>query len=86
MTWDISDSEAIISVNPKPLEEVVHQKHTPNYNNCVEYAKHPRGEELRAMSDQMDRHPEFLDWVEADLHPKPVLDMGAHGMSVESIL
>lgn len=64
----------------------MHQKHTPYYNNSIEYAKHSTGEELKAMSDQLDRHPEFLDWVEADLHPEPVLDMGAHGMSVESIL
>jgi hypothetical protein len=38
------------------------------------------------MSDQLDRHPELLTKVEADLHTKPLLELGAHGMSIESIL
>ena len=39
------------------------------------YSEHEIGKELKAISDYLDDHPEFLDWVEVDLHVKEVFDV-----------
>ena len=50
------------------------------------YSEHEIGKELKAISDYLDDHPEFLDWVELDLHVKEVFDVGRHGLSSETVL
>ena len=50
------------------------------------FADHTIGRELQTISDWLDAHPEVLDWVEADLCPKPVQAVGRKGISVESVL
>ena len=50
------------------------------------YSEHEIGKELKAISDYLDDHPEFLDWVEVDLHVKEVFDVGRHGLSSETVL
>ena len=50
------------------------------------FADHQISQELQAMSEWLDAHPEVLDWVEADLRPVPVKDCGRKGLPVESVL
>lgn len=50
------------------------------------FADHQIGQELQAISDWLDSHPEILDWVEADLQHLPVTDCGRKGLPVESVL
>ena len=66
------------------------QKHTPQGSlfepNPVD---HPFAEDMERASTFLDDHPEFADWghwVEGDLAPAGVSDMGRHGLTCESVL
>ena len=48
------------------------------------HADHEIGQELLAISNWPDIHPEVLDWVKANLQPLPVADCGRKGLPVES--
>lgn len=50
------------------------------------FAEHAIGQELKALSEWLDRHIEALDWVEKDIQRKGVKDTGRSGMSIEAIL
>lgn len=50
------------------------------------YADHETGKELKAISQFLDEHPEFSDWVEQDLHTKDVFDTGRQGLTSETVL
>ncbi len=50
------------------------------------YAEHEIGRELQAMSTWLDRHPELLDWVSADLRTRPVEATGRKGLTLDSVL
>ena len=50
------------------------------------YSDHEIGKELKAISEFLDAHPEFLDWVELDLHVEEVCDTGRHGLTSETVL
>ena len=45
------------------------------------YSDHEIGKELKFISGYLDNHPEFLDWVELDLHVDEIYDTGRHGLS-----
>jgi IS5 family transposase len=49
------------------------------------FSDHSIGRELKAISDRLERHPEFLDWVLEDLQPTQVDPTGRRGMTVETI-
>ena len=50
------------------------------------YSDHEIGKELKFISGYLDNHPEFLDWVELDLHVDEIYDTGRHGLSSETVL
>jgi len=50
------------------------------------FVGHEIGQELKAISEWLDRHVEALDWVEKDIQRKGVKDTGRNGMSIEAIL
>ncbi len=62
------------------------KKHTVQNSIFHFYADHEIGQELQAISNWLDVHPEVLDWVEADLQPLTVTDCGRQGLPVESVL
>ena len=47
---------------------------------------HPFAEDMERMSAFLDEHPEFADWVAADLSREGVSDVGRHGLTHESAL
>lgn len=62
------------------------EKHTVQKSLFHFFADHEIGQELQAISDWLDYHPEVLDWVAADLQPLPVASCGRQGLPVESVL
>ncbi len=50
------------------------------------YSDHEIGKELKAISEFLDVHPEFVDWVELDLRKKEAVDTGRQGLSSETVL
>lgn len=62
------------------------EKHTVQNSLFHFFADHKIGQELQAISDWLDRHPEVLDWVAVDLQPFSVADCGRQGLPVESVL
>lgn len=50
------------------------------------FSKHEIGQELKAVSDWLDKHLEVLDWVSADVQRAQLKPTGRSGMSIESIL
>lgn len=50
------------------------------------YSNHETGKELKAISQFLDKHPEFIDWVELDLREEDVLDTGREGLTSETVL
>lgn len=50
------------------------------------YSDHEIGKELKAISNFLDKHPKFIDWVELDLHKKDVFDTGRQGLTSETVL
>jgi len=62
------------------------EKRTVQHSIFDFYADHEIGQELQAISNWLDAHPEILDWVEADLQHLPVSDCGRKGLPVESVL
>ncbi len=50
------------------------------------FSEHEIGQELKAISDWLDRHVEVLDWVLADIQRESLKPTGRSGMSIESIL
>ena len=50
------------------------------------YSDHEIGKELKAISEFLDAHPVFVDWVELDLHVDDVYDTGRQGLSSETVL
>jgi transposase, IS5 family len=49
------------------------------------YSEHPFGLRLKALSDILDKHPEILSLVEADLINKSASAVGRIGLSVENV-
>ncbi|MDX8379526.1 MAG: ISNCY family transposase, partial [Gallionella sp.] len=50
------------------------------------FSEHEIGQELKAISDWLDRHVDVLDWVSADIQREHLKPTGRSGMSIESIL
>ncbi len=50
------------------------------------FADHEIGQELQAISNGLDSHPEILELVAADLQEVKVNDCGRKGLPVESVL
>lgn len=50
------------------------------------YSKHEKAQQLRSLSELLDRHPIFLHLVEQDFQDSDVKNTGARGLSLESIL
>ena len=50
------------------------------------YSRHEFGRQLLDLSSELDRHPEFLDAVDADIGCSGTSTCGAKGLSVDSIL
>ena len=61
-------------------------KNDPQMTFFEGYADHTMGRELEAISEMLDRFPEFLDWIIEDLYPEGLKNIGRPGMSAESIL
>lgn len=57
----------------------------PQLDLFVQYPEHQLGQELRKISEILDRHPEFSEWVHADLC-KSSQNCGDNGMSSEQVL
>ena len=51
-----------------------------------DYVDHEIGRELAAVSDWLDRHPEWLDRVAEDLSGEGQTRFGREGVSVEAVL
>ena len=49
------------------------------------YADHPIGQQLRKLSELLDRNPIILSLIEGDFDKKNVRERGARGLSLESI-
>ena len=49
------------------------------------YADHPMGQQLRKLSELLDRHPIILSLLEGDFDKRNVRERGARGLSLESI-
>lgn len=62
------------------------QKRTSQMSIFDLFSQHQIGKELQAMSDRLDRCPEFLNWIAVDLHRRDVLDTGRKGLPVETVL
>ena len=50
------------------------------------YVAHPHADELRAVSDLLDEHPEVLDVVHADLVQGRSSRLGRRGLSAEQVI
>lgn len=50
------------------------------------YSNHEYGSRLQKLSEVLDRHPEILDLVAADLVDASVSAVGRTGLSAESVL
>jgi len=57
----------------------------PQLDLFFQWPKHQLGEELKKISEIIDRHPEILEWVHADLTAGKS-STGDHGMSSEQVL
>ena len=62
------------------------EKRTVQSSIFERYAEHETSREMQAMSAWLDRHPELLDWVSADLRTRPLMATGRKGLSAESVL
>ena len=51
----------------KPPEPNMHAKRTSQMSIFDQFAAHESGLELKGMSEQLDAHPEWLDFVANDL-------------------
>ncbi len=51
-----------------------------------DYPDHDRGRVLADVSGQLDRHPQFLDWVAADVNGENPSSKGRAGLTCETIL
>lgn len=49
------------------------------------YCEHEQGNQLKALSDVLDEHPDILSLIELDFDTSEVVDTGARGLSLESI-
>ena len=49
------------------------------------YSEHDKGQQLKALSDVLDGHPEILRLMEQDFDKSDVARTGARGVSLESI-
>lgn len=50
------------------------------------FAEHEIGQELKTISEWLDRHVDVLDWAESDIQRTGIKNTGRSGMSIESIL
>jgi len=57
----------------------------PQLDMFVQYPEHKLGQELRKISEILDRHPEFMEWVHADLC-QSTEKCGDNGMTAEQVL
>lgn len=62
------------------------QKRTNQASLELNPVDHPLAEDMARMSAFLDEHPEFADWVAADLSREGVSDVGRQGMTHESAL
>lgn len=61
-------------------------KRTRQMSIYESFAEHEIGQELKAISEWLDRHVDVLDWAEKDIRRKGIKDTGRSGMSIEAIL
>ena len=50
------------------------------------YSDHPMSQELKAISDRLDRHPRILYWVQEDLLRPGTKPTGRNGLTADSII
>ena len=50
------------------------------------YGEHTMSQDLKAISNRLDLHPEFLDWVAIDLNCQHQTQTGRQGLTVENVL
>ena len=62
------------------------QKRTAQVSIYEQFAEHALGQELRSISEWLDKHREVLTWVMADLRSVEVKATGRRGLSAESVL
>ena len=62
------------------------QKRTAQVSIYEQFAAHALGQELRSISEWLDKHREVLTWVMADLRSVEVKATGRRGLSAESVL
>ncbi|CAG9932046.1 transposase [Candidatus Nitrotoga arctica] len=74
----------IANKHPTIGESKMRAKRTHQISIYETFAEHEIGQELKAISEWLDRHVEALDWVEKDIQRKGIKDTGR--MSIEAIL
>ena len=57
----------------------------PQMNLFFQWPEHKTGQELKKISEILDRHPEFIEWVHVDLSKDKKMT-GNVGMSSEQVL
>ena len=62
------------------------EKRTVQSSIFEQYPDHEIGRDLQAMSENLDAHPDWLDWVEEDVGDRNVEETGRKGLPVESVL
>ncbi len=62
------------------------EKRTVQSSIFEHYPAHEIGRDLQAMSQCLDAHLDWLDWVEADVGDRNVEECGRKGLPVESVL
>lgn len=61
-------------------------KRTRQMSRYEAFAEHEIGQELKTISEWLDRHVEVLEWVADDIQRKRLKRTGRGGMSIESVL
>lgn len=59
---------------------------TPQCSIFDAFAEHEIGQELSAISQWLDEHPELCEWVSADLRQAGIKETGREGLPAESVL
>ena len=62
------------------------EKRTVQSSIFEHYPDHEIGRDLQAMSQTLEAHPDWLDWVEADVGNRNVEQTGRKGLPFESVL
>ena len=57
-------------------------KRTHQMSIYERFSEHEIGQELKVISEWLDRHVDVLDWAEKDIQRKGIKDTGRSGMRV----